>query len=388
MHSPLSLQDYISQTALLFFAVLSHTGLLMQCGLFGCDLRRRRRCRSLFAVCQIHRTGFSPLLPWSRRWKQRHLGIVMGLVLLVTLLVCARSWGYTSPAQSLQDRPIIGILAQETHFDNLLPYGKSYIAASYVKTLESAGARIVPIKIHLSEQEYVKIFSSINGVLFPGGGVDLQYSEYGRVAKILYDLAIKSNDKGDYFPIWGTCLGFEELTVLTSGEVLLTLTNTEGVSLPLNFTENALKSRLFKYMPHYLYQSVAKNHLTANFHGWSLSVQNFTENEKLKKFYNVLSTNSDESVEFISTFEAYHYPIYGTQWHPEKSPFEWKKTSDISHSVEAMHLAFYMAEFFVNEARKNSHQFPNEAQEQEALIYNYNPVYTGKISVFEQTYFF
>lgn len=47
---------------------------------------------------------------------------------------------------------------------------------------------------------------------------------------------LQANDKGDYFPIWGTCLGHEELTYLTSGEILLVHTKTNGFSLPLNFT--------------------------------------------------------------------------------------------------------------------------------------------------------
>lgn len=39
-----------------------------------------------------------------------------------------------------------GILSQECHFDEFHKFGSSYIAASYVKFLESAGARIVPIR--------------------------------------------------------------------------------------------------------------------------------------------------------------------------------------------------------------------------------------------------
>ncbi|XP_018423605.1 PREDICTED: gamma-glutamyl hydrolase, partial [Nanorana parkeri] len=283
---------------------------------------------------------------------------------------------------------IAGIVAQETHFENLQSLGRSYIAASYVKTLESAGARVIPIRINLPKEEYVKIFNAINGVLLPGGGVDLKTSEYARVSKIFYDLAIAANDRGDSFPIWGTCLGFEELTVLTSGELLLTLTNTEDISLPLNFTDSALHSKLFQKMPLPLYKSLSTMPITANFHDWSLSVQNFTANEKLRKFYNVLSTNSDGVLEFVSTMEAYEYPFYGVQWHPEKSPFEWRETSDISHTAEAIHVAFYMAQFFVNDARKSQHQYSEEAETSHPLIYNYCPTYTGNISVFEQMYFF
>ena len=50
-------------------------------------------------------------------------------------------------------------------------------------------------------------------------------------------VVFQANKRGDYFPVWGTCLGYEQLTVLTSGENLLTRTNTSGVALPLLFTK-------------------------------------------------------------------------------------------------------------------------------------------------------
>ncbi|NXB09067.1 GGH hydrolase, partial [Cnemophilus loriae] len=116
--------------------------------------------------------------------------------------------------------------------------------------------------------------------------------------------------------------------------------------------------------------------------------QNFTNNEKLRNFYNVLTTNTDDEVEFISTMEAYKYPVYSVQWHPEKNPFEWKDSPGIPHSPSAVRAAYYMADFFVNEARKSLHHFSSEDEETKELIYNYNPVYTGTFSAFQQTYFF
>nr|XP_048696734.1 gamma-glutamyl hydrolase-like isoform X4 [Caretta caretta] len=186
-------------------------------------------------------------------------------------------------------------------------------------------------------------------VLFPGGGVDLKTSEYSRIARIFYNKALKANDKGDYFPVWGTCLGYEELTYLTSGEILLTWTNTEDFALPLNFTTAAQDSRMFKNFPDFLLKKLATESLTAHFHHWSLSMQNFTQNEKLRNFYKVLTTNTHADVEFISTMEAHKYPIYGVQWHPEKNPFEWKNSSGIPHSASAMKVAYYVADFLVNE---------------------------------------
>lgn len=55
-------------------------------------------------------------------------------------------------------------------------------------------------------------------------------------------LMFQANKRGDYFPVWGTCLGFEQLTYLTSEQALLTRTNTSGVSLPLNLTNGMASS--------------------------------------------------------------------------------------------------------------------------------------------------
>eukprot|EP00066_Takifugu_rubripes_P004707 XP_003968229.1 PREDICTED: gamma-glutamyl hydrolase [Takifugu rubripes] len=282
------------------------------------------------------------------------------------------------------DRPIIGILAQEVRSPS--PY-ISYIAASYVKTLESAGARVVPVMVNQTEEEYKALFNSINGILFPGGGSNLVTSLYARSAKIFYDLAIEANDRGDYFPVWGTCLGFEELTYLTLGKLVLTRNNMRDVALPLNFTDDAKGSRMFKGFPADLMTDLASESLTANSHKWSLAMSSYNSNVELKKFYKVLSTNSDGTLEFVSTIEAYSYPIYGTQWHPEKNPFEFLKAY-IPHSPSAVRTTFYMAEFFVSEARKNKHHFQSEAEEQKALIYNYSPVYSAPNSTFVQIYYF
>ena len=50
-------------------------------------------------------------------------------------------------------RPIIGIVAQTT-YGKRARHGPSYFAASYVKYLEAAGARVVPIKINQTEEYY------------------------------------------------------------------------------------------------------------------------------------------------------------------------------------------------------------------------------------------
>lgn len=47
---------------------------------------------------------------------------------------------------------------------------------------------------------------------------------------------LQANDEGDFFPIWGTCMGMQLLTVLVAGENLLESTTAENVAMPLNLT--------------------------------------------------------------------------------------------------------------------------------------------------------
>ncbi|EHB09195.1 Gamma-glutamyl hydrolase, partial [Heterocephalus glaber] len=282
----------------------------------------------------------------------------------------------------------LGVLMQKTTNMKIKHLGKYYIAASYVKYLESAGARVVPVRPNLTHSEYEELFKSINGILFPGGGADLEKSGYANVSKIFYNLSRQSFDDGDYFPVWGTCLGFEEIVYLISEERLLTVTNTENTTLPLSFTKGASKSRMFHNFPPDLLQSLAVEPLTANFHKWSLSIKNFTMNKNLKKFFNVLTTNTDGKIEFISSMEGYKYPVYAVQWHPEKAPYEWPNLKGISHAPNAVKTAFYLADFFVSEARKNNHHFESQSEEEKSLIYQHSPIYTGNVSLFEQCYMF
>jgi hypothetical protein len=70
-------------------------------------------------------------------------------------------------------KPIIGVLAQRCHN---CP-GRSYVAAGFVKWLEAAGARVVPIRYYSSDAELRRLFDSVNGLVFPGGLTDLYLGE-------------------------------------------------------------------------------------------------------------------------------------------------------------------------------------------------------------------
>ncbi|XP_078080461.1 gamma-glutamyl hydrolase-like [Mustelus asterias] len=290
--------------------------------------------------------------------------------------------------EALNNRPVIGILAQHT-VEELTEVAKTYVGAPYVKYLESAGSRVAVIRLFLSESEYVKIFHSINGILLPGGAVDLETSEFARVAGIFYRLALKACDQGDYFPIWGTCLGHQLLTALTAGEDLLTQTDSSNVALTLELTEEAKSSQMFKDFPPDLMRILSKKPLTGNFHKFSITERTFESNPKLRSFYRLISTSTDrQGVPFVSTMEAFRYPFYGTQWHPEANRFFWKESLNVPHCALGVRMSSLLAEFFVNEVRKNLHHFETKEEEESALIDIHTPVFLGDKSSFQTLYFF
>merc|ERR1712232_842206 len=103
------------------------------------------------------------------------------------------------------NRPIIGVLDQPNDDPYLAPYGQTYIPASYVKWLESAGAQVVPVPYNADQTVLQKLFNSLNGILFTGGGLDLEpNTTYYQTANFFFQSAAQANANGDYWPIWGT----------------------------------------------------------------------------------------------------------------------------------------------------------------------------------------
>ncbi|EAL64169.1 peptidase C26 family protein [Dictyostelium discoideum AX4] len=291
----------------------------------------------------------------------------------------------------INNRPIIGILTQPTDGD-MTTFGSQYIAASYVKYIESAGARVVPILYDIDIKSLTELMGSINGVFFPGGGVDFNnQTVYTDTIQSIWSQVVEFNNNGDYFPLWGTCMGFQELALLSADNFnLLSSYNSENYTVPLNFTSLAAGSRLFSLASSSIMQSLASEPITMNNHQFGLSPQTYQQTSSINTFFDVLSTNVDrDGNTFISTIEAKNYPIYGTQWHPEKPIFEWWDQEVMNHSFDSIMANQYTSNFFVNECRKSLHSFSDPSVEASTLIYNYTPQYSeSTVPDFEQIYYF
>jgi len=290
------------------------------------------------------------------------------------------------------DRPIVGILAYPVDESNEEQYGSYYIAASYIKYIESNGGRVVPIFYDSPKTELLTIFNQINGVLFPGGGADITVnSPLYNTAKYLLDLTMAANDKGDYFPIEAHCLGFELLSVVISqNDSVLEPFDSENLSLPLNFYDTYKQSRIFGNTDQTILDILKNQSVTMNNHHYGVSPMTYFNNPALSTFYRIISWNFDRNNKpFVSTVESYKYPIYAVQWHPEKPAFEWTTTEGIDHSTDSIMANEYISEFFMSETRKSNHVFVTPEAEYKALIYNYPVTYSaGFDTSFTEMYFF
>lgn len=117
-------------------------------------------------------------------------GMLAAMALAGALVLCAA-----------HDRPTVGILTQR--YDAT----QSYIAASYVKFVEGAGARAVPLHYDRWDAATLqKVLASVNGVLLPGGGAEFA-GAYWDALQTIFTYATRANANGIHYPIWGTCLG-------------------------------------------------------------------------------------------------------------------------------------------------------------------------------------
>lgn len=231
--------------------------------------------------------------------------------------------------------------------------GDSYIATAHINWIRSVGMDILPIPFITKEHDfYIK---HCNGIYLPSGGAFASNQiEYYNCCKELVKHAIQENENGNYFPIWGGCMGMQQMMMIADGKDNLDLLGRfdsfNNLMLPLELTDDGLKSKLLakaRYKnPKFLAKLITTD-CTLNNHMMGLSPKDFKKSKMLHRFYKIVSTNKDrKGKEFVSTIEARDYPFYGVQWHPERG-------TDMQ----------YFIKFFKSEAKKSkktNEKFPSK----------------------------
>ncbi|XP_054814424.1 gamma-glutamyl hydrolase 2-like isoform X2 [Prosopis cineraria] len=253
-----------------------------------------------------------------------------------------------APDPDFYYRPVIGIVSHPgdgasgslTNVTNA-----SYIAASYVKFVESAGARVIPLIYTEPSERLLKKLDLVNGVLFTGGWANSGL--YFETIQTIFKKVLEKNDGGHHFPLYATCLGFELITMIVSEDnnILEEVSATNQAST-LQFAENAtIDGTVFERFPAHLLKKLATDCLVMQNHHLGISPRRFLDNKKLSSFFEVLTTSKDEDKkDYVSTVRSWNYPVTGFQWHPEKNAFEWASPR-IPHTEDAIQVTQYVANF-------------------------------------------
>ncbi|KAK1349803.1 Folate gamma-glutamyl hydrolase [Heracleum sosnowskyi] len=280
---------------------------------------------------------------------------------------------------NLNYRPVIGILSHpgdgaSGRLNN--DTNASYIAASYVKFVESAGARVIPFIYNEPSHVLQQKLELVNGFLFTGGWC--KEGLYFDVVEDIFKKILEKNDAGHHFPLLSICLGFELLSMIVSKDrSILEHFSSSNQASKLEFMQNInIEGTLFGRFSPDLLRKLSTDCLAMQNHKYGISPEKFQGNADLHSFFEILTTTADEDDKvYVSTVQARNYPVTAPQWHPEKNAFEWA-SNVIPHSEDAIQVTQNVANFFVSEARKSSNRPPAQTV-LDNLIYNHSPTFCG-----------
>ena len=282
--------------------------------------------------------------------------------------------------------PVVGIITIPVH-TKTRAQTHSYLPQSYVKWVEMSGMRVVPIQHDIPKGVLDHLLRHIHGILIPGGVVEenmLQndYYTFINTCKHVFQFAKISNLRGNYFPIMGTCLGHEIMTIMAlfknTKHIAKSFKDCTKISkIPehgaakLHFTNfNGKIKALFTDKERQIF---AKENVLSMHHDYSFDMKAKYIKEMLKHI-NVAAVNygSDGKHPYISTAEHKLFPFYSVQWHPEHPLFEWRDptSATVPHNKYSRIISSRISNFFADECRKNTNIWIDA--DDNLLIYNYN----------------
>jgi len=260
--------------------------------------------------------------------------------------------------------PIIGILVKNIKKGSGLPSDfKLYVEHKYVNFAMAGGGRVVPIDPN-NISEIDDRIRRVNGILIPDGDDLLiqnnQLTNYSIAVKRILQYVITQNDVGLNTPLLAIGNGFDAINIVIAHNFTNLFTpcpNCFDFNTYLDFTLKASYSRIYSNENAFLLHSCHKHNL-AYFYKISniISSQNFNNDINLVHFFNILSnsnTSSSPQIMFPSSLESKKYPIYLTRFLPESPIFDYIPERNMNRSEEAIRFGLNIANYFVNEARKN-----------------------------------
>ena len=224
----------------------------------------------------------------------------------------------------------IGVILAQNQGQGRGQENRFYIHADTEKWIVDAGIEIVPIFPTVGKDEAVSIFACIHGLYLqpgePGDFSDMNLKNI-QTSALFLTMAIESNKAGHYFPVWGTCMGLQQIVSHIGGVSIHSLKSFDSTDHRAPLTIVYPKSRLLQYYG-FENEKISEK-ISEKVNPWfnnMLGIQ--TLNTAASKILRVVATARDKKgAEFIAIVEGKTFPIYGVQFHPEKdSKFKWMST--------------------------------------------------------------
>jgi len=257
----------------------------------------------------------------------------------------------------VEDSLCVGILTLP-HSRRTRKTEHGHIMKSYVDWFENQGVKVIPVPYDTVNHE--TYFHMINGLFIPGTdkGFDVMNKTLIKTVTRFFELSLRP---GEYFPIWGTCFGFQLLTMLVSGNTILKRYEADG-RFPIHITTDGKRSRMMQGFSKHYRAYLENSPSTLQYHDYGISPTDFLANAHLRRFYRILATSLDhQGREYVAAIEGKYYPIYGVQGHPERqkrsAPFLSFFLSELQKNTHRANVPFmrsmYTAEKCVYDKEKN-----------------------------------
>lgn len=229
---------------------------------------------------------------------------------------------------------VVGILTIPHSFST--PHGRSHMMKAYADGFEKQGITVVPVPYDTPHPELY--YSLLNGLVIPGGETVflMKNKPLLQTVQRFMDLSMRL---GEYFPIWGTCFGYELLMALV-GKFHTFEEIADQQRRAITWTEEGRSSRLYRWLGVKEANRFEASARTAQNHEFGISPLQFRANPRLQRFFRMIAVaKNDKGQEYVAAIEGKRHPVYGVQWHPERQV-----------------SAGLFLSFFVSEMKKNHHR--------------------------------
>ena len=248
-------------------------------------------------------------------------------------------------------------------------YITSYMAASYVKWMESAGALVIPLQFDLPKPVLLGLLKQLNGIVLIGGGINNaqthkheQFMVYQETMQYILNYVNSQNNVGNYYPIWCICMSFELAAIFKATGNILKKQKNVGYHLIKDgkYGDGTIQwsnspSKIKNIFTRKEIQEMNKAATVYYAHSYAIKHDSHLASELQKLAHITATSKSEEDVRYVAMFEMKNQPIYGVQFHPEKVPFEYVNDGlRIPKTDIAIKFSTKLARFFINECKKNS----------------------------------